>query len=114
MSDYELSQLLTAAFDKAEKECQKNVYLLKVETIKKIKIIDDLLEDYNLNINFDAPTNSFDISATSFVFDSMLCNLKRVFELVDLIVIDAADDGTVCIEMKIWNAAKPIRRDQYV
>lgn len=111
MNDYELSQLLNASLNQAEKECQRDVYLLKVETIKKIKIIDDLLEDYNSNINFDAPTNSIEISTTAFVFDSMVCNLKRVFELVDLFVIDATDDGSVCIEMKIWHAAKLIRRD---
>lgn len=111
MNDYELSQLLNASLNQAKKECQKNVYLLKVETIKKIKIIDDLLASYNCNIDFDAPTNSIEISATAFVFDSMVCNLKRAFELVDLFVIDAADDGAVCIEMKIWNAARRIRRD---
>lgn len=111
MNDYELSQLLNASLSQAEKECQRYVYLLKVETIKKIKIIDDLLEDYNCNINFDAPTNSVEISAAAFVFDSMVCSLKRAFELVDLFVIDVADNGMVCIEMKIWNAAKQIRRD---
>ncbi len=110
MNDHELFQLLNALLNQAEKECKKNVYLLKVETITKIKIIDNLLESYNCNINFDAPTNSIEISATAFVFDSMGCNLKRTFELVDLFVIDAADDGTVCIEMKILNAAEVIRR----
>lgn len=111
MNDYELSKFLNASLNQAGKECQKNVYLLKVETIKKIKIIADLLETYNCNINFDALTNSIEISATAFVFDSAVCNLKSVFELVDLFVIDAADDGAVCIEMKIWHAAKLLRRD---
>lgn len=111
MNDYELSQLLNASLNQAKKDCQRNVYLLKVETIKKIKIIADLLASYNCNIDFDAQTNSIEISATAFVFDSMVCNLKRAFELVDLFVIDAADDGMVCIEMKIWNAAKRIRRN---
>lgn len=110
MNDYELSQFLNASLNQAKKECRRNVYLLKVETIKKIKIIDNLLEFYNCNIDFDAPTNSIEISATAFVFDSMVCNLKRVFELADLFVIDAVDDGTVCIEMKIRNAAEVIRR----
>lgn len=111
MNDYELSQLLNASLSQAEKDCQRNVYLLKVETIKKIEIIDDLLASYNCNIDFDAPTNSIEISTTAFVFDSMVCNLKKALELVDLFVIDAADDDMVCIEMKIWNAAKLIRRD---
>ncbi len=111
MNDYILSQFLNASLNQAKKECQNNVYLLKVETIKKIKIIDDLFEFYHCNINFDAPTNSIEISTTAFVFDSMVCNLKRAFELVDLFVIDSIDDGKVCVQMKILNAAEMIRRN---
>lgn len=110
MNDYELSRLLNSALEKAKKECQGNIYLLKTETIKKMKILDDLLGSHNCNIGFDAPTNSIEISASAFVFDSTVCNLKRAFELADLFVIDATDDGKVCIEMKILNAAESIRR----
>lgn len=110
MNEYELFRLLNASLNQAEKDCQNKAYILKVETIKKIKIIDDLLDSFNGKINFDAPTNSIEISTTAFVFDSMVCNLKRIFELVDLFVIDAVDDGAVCIEMKILNAANQIGR----
>ena len=59
-------------------------------------------------------TNSIEICVLSYVFDSCVCDLKRVFQTVDLFVIDALNDGKVSIEMKILNAAEIIRRDLYV
>lgn len=113
MNNYELSQLLNFSLKQAERDSRKNFYLLKLETIKKIETLEDLLESCNCNISFDAPTNSVEISASAFVFDNAVCNLKRAFDLVDLFVIDAADDGKVCIEMKIFNAAETIGRNRY-
>lgn len=113
MNNYELSQLLNFSLEQAKRACQRNFYILKLETIKKIKILEDLLESCNCNIDFDAPTNSVEISVSAFVFDSTVCNLKRAFDLVDLFVIDAADDGKILIEMKIFNAAESIGRNRY-
>ena len=111
MSDFDLAKEICKALEKAEKESRNNIYLLRPETIKRTKIISCLLKDRDCAISFDMATNSIEICVLGYVFDSCVCDLKRVFQTVDLFVIDALSDGKVSIEMKILNAAEIIRRD---
>lgn len=114
MNNFDFAKEICKALEKAEKESRNNIYLLKPETIKRSKIISCLLKGNDCTISFDMATNSIEICVLSYVFDSCVCDLKRVFQTVDLFVIDALNDGKVSIEMKILNAAEIIRRDLYV
>lgn len=114
MNNFDLAKEICKALERAEKESRNNIYLLKPETIKRSKIINRLLKDSECTIAFDMATNSIEICVLGYVFDSCVCDLKRVFQTVDLFVIDALNDGKVSIEMKILNAAEIIRRNQYV
>lgn len=111
MNEFDLAREICKALEKAEKESRNNIYLLRPETIKRTKIISCLLKDRDCAISFDMATNSIEICVLGYVFDSCVCDLKRVFLTVDLFVIDALNDGKVSIEMKILNAAEIIRRD---
>ncbi len=46
----------------------------------------------------------------AYVFDSMSANLKTVFSIADVFVIDANEDGRVHIEMRLLNACKILER----
>ena len=111
---FDLAKEICKALERAEKESRNNIYLLRPETIKRSKIINRLLKDSECTIAFDMATNSIEICVLGYVFDSCVCDLKRVFQTVDLFVIDASNDGKVSIEMKILHAAEIIRRNQYV
>lgn len=110
MNSFDLAKEICLALERAEKESKNNSYLLTMNTIKRIKLLDRLLKNTNSKIEFNRATNSIEICLSGYVFDSYICNLKSIFQLVDLFVIDAACDGQVCIEMKILNASKIIRR----
>ena len=111
MNNFDLAKEICKALERAEKESKNNIYLLKPETMKRAKVIESLLKETEHNISFDTVTNSMEINALGYVFDSCVCDLKRIFQTVDLFVIDALIDGKVSIEMKILNAAEIIRRN---
>lgn len=110
MTDFKFAKKICETLEKAKKESENNIYLLKPEIIKKVKIIENLLKETNYIIDFDAVTNSIEICVLEYVFDSCICDLKQVFQIVDLFVIDALKDRHVSIEMKILNAAEIIGR----
>lgn len=114
MNDLQLAKMITEALERAEKEAENNIYILKPDVIKKLSVLEKLLQQGSPIIDFDRATNSIELSLTGYVFDSCICDLKRVFNVVDLFVIDSIVDGKVCIEMKILNAAEIIRRDKNV
>ena len=113
MKDFDLAKEICKALENAERESKKNIYLLKPGAIRKANLIEQLLEGTTHTISFDLVTNSIEICLLGYVFDSHICDLKQVFQIVDLFVIDALNDGQVSIEMKILNAAEIIRREQY-
>ena len=110
MKNSDLAQGICKALEKAERDSRNNIYILKSETVNKINILTKALADTENTIDFDRATNSIEITLTGNVFDSCITNLKDMFQIVDLLVIDALSDGKVCIEMKIINAAKILRR----
>ncbi len=110
MNNFNLEKEICAALDRAEKESRKNTYIMKEDTIKKVKLLSSFLRETNFSIEFDRVINTIEICLTGYVLDSCTCDLKSVFKIVDLFVIDSLNDGKVCIEMKILNAAKIIRR----
>lgn len=114
MKDFDLAKEICRALENAERESKKNIYLLKPDTIRRANLIDQLLKGVSHTISFDMVTNSVEICVLGYVFDSGTCELKRIFQTVDLFVIDALNDGRVSIEMKLLNAAEIIRREQYV
>ena len=111
MNNLQLAKMITKALENTAIEVHKNIYILKPDTIRKISVLEKLLHENRPSVNFDRTTNSIDINLTGYVFDSCVCELKQVFQTVDLFVIDAMNDGKVCIEMKIINAAEIMRRD---
>lgn len=111
MSDFELAKEICTALERAEKETRNTVYLLKAESLKKVKNLEQLLMDEQYSMHFDRLTNSLEITLTGYVFDSLNCDLKSIFQTVDLFVIDAMKDGRIYIEMKILNAAEVMGRD---
>lgn len=110
MKNIDLAKMICRALEKAERESQNNIYILKPNTMKKAKVIEMAIEGMKYDINFDRATNSLEISVSGYVFDSCISDLKSVFSVVDLFVIDALTDGKVCIEMKVINAAEIERR----
>lgn len=110
MNDFDLAKVICRALEEAEKENRNNIYLIKPETMRKATTIESILNDTELSLSFDYITNSIEICVLGYVFDSCTCDLKRVFQTVDLFVIDALADGKVSIEMKILNAAEIIGR----
>lgn len=110
MKNFDLAKKICKALEKAESDSRNNIYILKSETVNKINALTKILEEMPNMINFDRVTNSIEFTLTGYVFDSCVTNLKDVFKIVDLFVIDALSDGQVCIEMKIIHAAEIIRR----
>lgn len=110
MNDRKLSELIVVASERAKKELRNNIYLLKTDTVKKLRLLDGIFNDSDYKAVFDASTNSVEITALGFVFDSMTNDLKKAFSAVVLFVMDSTADGRVCIEMKILNAADVAKR----
>lgn len=108
MKNFDLTKELCAVLKLKEKESRKNIYFLRPETIEKIHELRNLLKEAESDIEFDGASNSMEIRLQGYVFDSCICDLKQVFQIVDLFVIDAVNGGQVCIEMKILNAANII------
>lgn len=108
MKNFDLTKELYEVLKRKEKESINNIYFLRPETINKIYELGNSLKKTEWDIEFDGATNSIVICLQDYVFDSCVCDLKSVFRIVDLFVIDAVDDGQVCIEMKILNAANII------
>lgn len=79
---------------------------MKTETAERVRCIQSELRNGNNHVktSFDFLANSIDICVEGYVFDSSVENLKLIFDTVDIFVIDALLDGTVCIEMRILNA----------
>lgn len=110
MNDFDFSKGFNDAMELAEIESRDNIYILRIETVQKVMLLEALLKGTNSRIQFEKIGNSIEICVSDYVFDSFVCDLKSVFRLVDLFVIDAVEDGEVHIEMKILNAAKIIRK----
>jgi len=110
MKNIDLAKMICNALEKAEKESRGNIYILTPTTMQKSKQIEHALRATNYAISFDRVTNSLIISVKGYVFDSCVTELKKVFSIVDLFVIDALSNGQVCIEMKVLNAAEILRR----
>ena len=110
MKDFDLAKEICKALEEFEKASRNIIYMLKPNTIKRVKSMERVLIETEHKISFNMVTNSIVICILGYVFDSCVCDLKRVFETVDLFVIEALDDGQVSIEMKILNAAEIIRR----
>ena len=110
MKEFDLAKEICKALERAEKESRNNIYLLKPETLHRVQVINCLLEGTQHDVSFDMVTNSIEICILGYVFDSCVCDLKRIFQTVDLFVVDALKDGRVSIEMKIINAAEIVRR----
>ncbi|MGN1050701.1 MAG: hypothetical protein ACI4QE_00215 [Acutalibacteraceae bacterium] len=110
MNDFELMKVIYVTLTEMERESRNNIFILRKNTIQKIKLLDNFLKGTNFKASFDRVTNAIEISIFGYVFDSCSCNLKSVFNIVDLFVIDALDNGQVCIEMKILNASEIIER----
>lgn len=109
MNDFEFSKFISDILDETRKASRKNTYILKSETIKKIDFIERSFHGLNCIFRFDAPSNSIEITLLGFVFDSLTCNIKQVLLISDVFVIDSLNDGKVCIEMKLLNAAEIIK-----
>jgi len=73
-------------------------------------VIEKVLASMEYEICFDRVSNALEIAVSGYVFDSCITDLKAVFSIVDLFVIDSLSDGKVCIEMKVLNAAEILRR----
>lgn len=110
MKNNDLAKMICKALEKAEKENTHNIYILTPNTMKKTKQLQHALRETDYAISFDRVTNSLIISVKGYVFDSCVTDLKTVFSIVDLFVIDSLSDGQVCIEMKVLNAAEILRR----
>lgn len=110
MKNIDLAKIICKALEKAEKETRGNVYILTPNTMKKTRIIEKALAGMKSEICFDRVSNALEIAVSGYVFDSCLTDLKAVFSIVDLFVIDSLSDGKVCIEMKVLNAAEILRR----
>lgn len=110
MNDFDFAKEFNAAMERAERECRDNIYILRKETVQKVILLEALLKGTNFKIEFEKIGNTIEICLSDYVFDSFVCDLKSVFRIVDLFVIDARNDGEVYIEMKILNAAKIIRK----
>ena len=109
MKNIDLAKIICKALEKAEKETRGNVYILTPNTMKKARIIEKALAGMKSEICFDRVSNALEIAVSGYVFDSCLTDLKAVFSIVDLFVIDSLSDGKVCIEMKVLNAAEILR-----
>lgn len=110
MKNIDLAKLICNALDKAERESRRNIYILTSSTMKKAKLIESALKGVEYDICFDRVSNALEIGVSGYVFDSCITDLKAVFSIVDLFVIDSLSDGKVCIEMKVLNAAEILRR----
>jgi len=110
MKNIDLAKKICKALEKAEKETRGNVYILTPNTMKKARMIEKALAGMESEICFDRVSNALEIAVSGYVFDSCLTDLKAVFSIVDLFVIDSLSDGKVCIEMKVLNAAEILRR----
>ena len=110
MNDFDFAKEYNAAMGQAERESRDNIYILRKETVQKVMLLEALLKGTNFRIEFEKIGNSIEIFLSDYVFDSFVCDLKSVFQLVDLFVIDAVEDGEVHIEMKILNAATIIKK----
>jgi len=110
MKNIDLAKKICKALEKAEKESRGNVYILTPYTMKKARVIEKVLASMEYEICFDRVSNALEIAVSGYVFDSCLTDLKAVFSIVDLFVIDSLSDGKVCIEMKVLNAAEILRR----
>lgn len=99
-------ELLSDCFKDAEKKAAGKIFIIKTETAERLRCIQSELRNGNkyakLSLNF--LTNSIDIRIEGYVFDSSVENVKRMFDTVDIFVIDALLDGRVCVEMRILNA----------
>jgi len=110
MKNIDLAKKICKALEKAEKESRGNVYILTPYTMKKARVIEKVLASMEYEICFDRVSNALEIAVSGYVFDSCITDLKAVFSIVDLFVIDSLSDGKVCIEMKVLNAAEILRR----
>ncbi len=110
MKNIDLAKMICKALEKAEKESQGNIYILKPNTKKIAKNIEKALAGMEYEICFDRVSNALEIGVSGYVFDSCITDLKTVFSIVDLFVIDSLSNGKVCIEMKVLNAAEILRR----
>lgn len=110
MKDFNLEKEIYNSFKRAERENKNNIYLLKSDIIKKVKFIECLLRETEHRICFDIVTNSVNIFVLGYVFDSSALELKQTFRAVDFFVINALNNGLVCMEMKISNVAEIIGR----
>lgn len=110
MKNIDLAKMICKALEKAEKESRDNVYILTPNTMKKATILEKALASMEYEICFDRVSNALEIGVSGYVFDSCITDLKAVFSIVDLFVIDALSNGKVCIEMKVLNAAEILRR----
>lgn len=110
MKDFDLAKEICKALEEFEKESRNCIYILSPNTVRKVSIIKRILVKKEHKILFDMVTNTINICVLEYVFDSCICDLKRLFETVDSFVIDALDNGQVSIEMKILNAAEIVRR----
>lgn len=109
MNGFDFAKEFNAITEQAETESRNNIYILHKEIVQKVMLLEALLKGTNFKIQFEKIGNSIEISVSDYVFDTFVCDLKSVFQIVDLFVIDAVKDGEVHIEMKILNAARIIR-----
>ena len=110
MKNIDLAKMICNALDKAERDSRGNIYILTPSTMKKARVIEKALAGMEYDICFDRVSNALEIGVSGYVFDSCITDLKAVFSIVDLFVIDSLSDGKVCIEMKVLNAAEILRR----
>ena len=112
MDEFNWIKELGEILEDMEEESKLNIYMLKPEAVKKAAIVGRILKDTDLTIRFDPVVNAIEIIVLDYVYDSYLCDLKQVFQTVDLFSIDALTDGRVSIEMKLLKAAEIIGRNK--
>ncbi|MGN0660775.1 MAG: hypothetical protein ACI4JX_03560 [Oscillospiraceae bacterium] len=104
MNDYEFARMVTECIKKSEKSSGNKCFVLKTETIIKLKRILGQIKS-PVSTSFDFAFNAIDIRLNDYVFDSKTDGIKQALCDADLFVIDAEKDGKICIEIRILNAA---------
>lgn len=109
MNMYDFSQLVVQTITIAKKKSLNKTFFLTPDTMQKTKNISDVISTITINaekfINFDTAFNTLELTVKCYVFEIANPLLQILAENTDLICIDAEDDGKLCIQMKICNAA---------
>ena len=109
MNIYDLSKHITNTIAIAKQKSLDKDFYITPETTEKVITISQIFSDstsyFEKSVSLDTAFNALDITVKCYVFEVNSQNLQILTNNTDLICIDAENDGKLCIQMKLLNAA---------